>query len=297
MSELPFPHDAPQQGIYYGISDEAYFALPYLSASVLKAGTKCMLHAKYALRESVKETKALRIGSMVDCGLFYGLPELFNRFAVQPDIDRRTKVGKAEYAEWKASVDAAGARVVSDVEMAEATKYVTRALEDKDLAAIIGAAGEAQAVCVWMDPTVGMWCKCKLDRFVPGKIALELKTTTDSSPFGFAREATKHKYIYQFAWYWHGLQVVTGQRTPFVVAAIEKNGYCPVSIYTVPDEYLQRALTECKRLAATIGECVKSGEWTGYQRGVTPLELPAYAFDTSYVPYVSEEEQNDEHPF
>jgi hypothetical protein len=287
----------PQEGLFYGVSDEVYFALPYLSASVIKQGARCMLHARYALNESVKETKALRMGSMIDTGLFYGEAELARRFAYRPDgIDGRTKEGKVALAAWTEQVRECGARVVPVEEFQESQRIIDAARKHPHLAAILGTTGEAQCVCVWQDSDTGLWCKCKVDRFVPGKIALELKTTVNASPDGFAREAAKHKYIYQFAWYWHGLRKLTGENFPFVVAAVEKGGYCPTSIYTIPEEYMKRALEECKRIGKTIAKCYETGKWSGYSDTVTSLELPPYAFDTSYV-YSPDDSDSNEHPF
>jgi exodeoxyribonuclease VIII len=69
---------------------------------------KALNHSPKRLHQYItapQDTDAMTAGSVLDCLLF--TPDEFSdKFAIAPDVDRRTKDGKALYAEfWKTPTD------------------------------------------------------------------------------------------------------------------------------------------------------------------------------------------------
>jgi hypothetical protein len=79
-----------------------YNAIPAVNWSTLKELRKSPLHYKYALDFSQKETPSLLLGRAVHAAILE--PENWlGAFAVRPEgIDRRTKIGKEDFAKFEA---------------------------------------------------------------------------------------------------------------------------------------------------------------------------------------------------
>lgn len=95
--------DLGETAVVLGIDEEEYHAVRGVcSASQLKTLDRST--ARHLAEEllSPPDTAAFRVGRALHCGILE--PEHFDRrFAVAPKVDRRTKAGKAEYAEFEAA--------------------------------------------------------------------------------------------------------------------------------------------------------------------------------------------------
>ena len=92
-----------EPGVYGGIGNEEYHKGPGLSSSDLKLLARSPLHYKTAKAIPPKETDAMRLGTAVHCAVLE--PDRFEKeYAAAPEaIDRRTKAGKAHWAELEAT--------------------------------------------------------------------------------------------------------------------------------------------------------------------------------------------------
>ena len=93
-------------GVYEDIPFEDYNEIPAYRASDLKDAAKCMYTWKN--RKGFVSSPALLEGS-VQHNVFLEFHNFDKDFVIQPPIDRRTKVGKAEYEDFLAT---AGNRTV-----------------------------------------------------------------------------------------------------------------------------------------------------------------------------------------
>lgn len=284
----------PAQGMYFDVSDDFYFSLPFVSASVLKMARRSMAHARWALTEKFADKKAFRVGSMVDCRLLQP-KELHQKFIVKPDsINRRGAANQTAYDDWMNDVSGAGLKVVSQAEWDEAETVAEAALANPRLEGLLGRAGEAQAVVVWFEVEANLWCKAKLDRFVAGTIAFEMKTTVDASARKFASDAAKYGYHIGGGWYTRGLRAVTGVETPPIFAAIEKTAPWPVSIYRMRDDDLKAGEGMAVAMLKQIAECNRTGVWPEYQTQIETLELPDWAVREAHLASYVPSDENDE---
>jgi hypothetical protein len=155
-----------------------------------------------------KETHALIIGSAVHCAVLE--PEEFGkRYAVGPRVDKRTKAGKEE---WEAFLTAAEGLTCLDSETATLCERIMEAVRKFPAAKYLLNQGKAEEPIYWTDEAIGVDCKARPDWLTPDNIIVDLKTTDDASPRGFAQSVKKYRYDVQAAFYWDGLEAAT-QRT------------------------------------------------------------------------------------
>jgi len=158
----------------------------------------------------------------------------------------------------------------SDMRMALA---MARAVNRHPYAGELLAEGKAEQSFWWDDLDTEMRCKCRPDWLRSDGVIVDLKTTTDASPQGFAKSIANFRYNVQAAHYLNGIKAHR-----FVFIAVEKEAPYAVAVYELDDN----ALGEGARLAARdlrrIANCRQQQSWPGYSNGLTTLSLPTWAF-------------------
>lgn len=202
----------------------------------------------------------------------------FDEFAVSPVVDRRTKQGKEEWAEFcqsngnKTIID--GATFEKCRDMAESllsNPYVGKLLN-----------GEHEKPYFWKDDMTGEDCKCRVDSITEIKgnqIIVDLKTTADASTDAFMRSAINYGYHVQAAMYSEGVKKNTGKTPLFVFIAIEKDPPYSVNILQADELFTKYGYDVFRELIGTYHDCKQSNNWWGYlgKYGViNNLNLPAW---------------------
>jgi exodeoxyribonuclease VIII len=108
----------------------------------------------------------------------------------------------------------------------------------------------------------------------PDNVIIDLKTTEDASPRGFAQSVKKYRYDVQAAFYSDGLEEATGKAcNGFFFVAVEKHPPYLVGWYFIGNEDLKEARQKYKKNLMTYGFCKKSNIWHGYSEIVTKVIL------------------------
>ena len=199
-------------------------------------------------------------------------------FAVAPIIDRRTKEGKSQYAEWldkvvgREIVGAEDYETIQDmVSVARGIPFVEKLL-----------AGEKETPLFWTDELTGELCKARLDcvTMIAGKpVIVDYKTTNDASTDGFMRSAIKYGYDFQASMYSEAYKANFGIVPTFVFIAQEKTAPYSVNILQADDVFVKRGYDIFRQLIGTYHECKQSGNWWGYlgpYNVINNLALPAW---------------------
>jgi hypothetical protein len=251
-------------------SNAEYHADPAVSASHLHAVAASPYHYwKRHLdpnRQQLEPTAAMRLGTLVHCAVLEP-DELLQRYGVCGP--RNTKAGK----EQAAAMAADGIEAVSETDMTLALSMAAAVREHPAAAALLQA-GKAEQSFWWDDMTTGLRCKCRPD-WCRGGTLVDLKTTTDASPAGFAKSVANFRYHVQAA---HYLAGTFAER--FVFIAVEKTYPYAVGVYKLDAEAMAHG-AELRRVnMQTIADCRAIGEWPGYSTGVESLSLPSWALKT-----------------
>jgi len=256
-------------------SNAEYHADPAVSASHLHAVAKSpqAYWARYINpdRPVVEPTAAMRFGSLTHCAVLEP-DDLLQRYGVAPD--RRTKAGK-ETAE---QMTQQGIEPVSQADLATALA-IAAAVRNHPIAAELLATGKAEQSFWWNDPLNNLRCKCRPD-WLSNTTVVDLKTTTDASPSGFARSVAAYRYHVQAAHYMSGLFGVER----FVFIAVEKTYPFAVGVYELDDAAMDEGHTLRHRDMHRIHTCRSSARWPGFtDDSITTLSLPRWAFNDGSI--------------
>lgn len=161
-------------------------------------------------------------------------------------------------------------------------------------ALLTGAPGVAEHSVYWRDPATGLLCRCRPDFWRADGIVVDLKTTTDASPEGFARSIAGWRYHVQAPFYLDGIACAQDQARgslpayaqarpkAFVFLAVEKGARVVdgvalgVGVYVLDEESMAIGRQEYAEDLATIAQCQKSGKWPGYSERIEPISLPRW---------------------
>jgi hypothetical protein len=205
----------------------------------------------------------MKLGSLTHCAVLEP-DELSSRYGIAPD--RRTNAGKAVAAE----METAGIEAVTASEMEQAMAMAGSVRSHQAAAALLRD-GKAEQSFWWDDTPTGLRCKCRPDWYT-GNTIVDLKTTTDASPKGFARSVAQWRYAIQQN---HYLAGTFAER--FVFIAVEKTYPYAVGVYELDEAAALYGETERRNNLQTIADCRAISEWPGYGNTIQPLSLPAWA--------------------
>ena len=226
------------------MDNATYHAHSAVSKSHLDLVAKSPLHywSRYLdpNRLPQEPTAAMAIGSAVHTHVLE-LDQWDAQYVVAPaGIDRRTKVGKAE---WDVFQTAIGTRTVISREDADLVMRIGRSVLSHPAAAyLLGLPGKAETTHMWTDEISGLQCKCRPDWLLDdGSMIVDLKTTTeDASPKEFQRSIAKWRYHCQASWYLDGVQHATGKRPEqFVFIAVEKKPPYACAVYVADAQMIE----------------------------------------------------------
>ena len=177
---------------------------------------------RWANQSSLHETPALLEGR-VQHTVFLELDSFNGEFIIEPDLNRRTKVGKEQYAEWAETI---GDRTPIKRALYETCMERRAAIEhlvpkpEHDV--------ELTVVFDWLDQK----CKSRFD-WHDGECVLDLKTCRDASPRGFRRSISTFRYYQQAAFYLTAARAAGLRADRFWFLAQEKAHPFPHQWYTL----------------------------------------------------------------
>ncbi len=106
---------------------------------------------------------------------------------------------------------------------------------------------------------------------------VDLKSTRDASPTGFAREAARLEYHAQASLYLDGYYACTGLRLPYYWIAVEATAPHVVQVHKARPVELALGRQRYRDLLQRLHACLESGDVPGYAKAELDLEFPSYA--------------------
>lgn len=260
------------------LSNAAYHALDAVGKSDLDKIARSPMHWKYAVRKE-EETAAMYIGSAVHCAVLE--PERFPAdyaIALPTELcDRRTKEGKAQHA---AFMEQHGGKTVLAFEDGALCGHIAKAVKSHPRAAALLSAGQPEVSALWSDEEFSVRCRARFDWITPDGLLLDLKTTLDASPRGFAKSCANFRYHVQAAWYLDGYQAATGDLPlGFVFIAVEKTPPYAIALYELDAEAIDLGRALARRDLSRYANAREFDTWPGYGDAIQPLALPRWALN------------------
>lgn len=262
----------PEYGIHSDIPFKDYLAIDAVSNSYLGRLKDCP--AKALMKED--DTTALGFGRALHSIVLEGFDAFHEDFAVAPKFDRRTTVGKAQYADFMAGVGSKG--IITADEFSHA-KNIRRAVFDHPFAKKVLGRGIVEQTVIWESD--GIQCKSRPDALPGGntRALVDLKTTEDASYEGFMRSVKKYGYARGAAFYLDAVNFGRdlGLYDTFIFVVVEKKPPYIVGTYQMSGEFIERGREEYKELLALDKECKENNFYPAYRSGeLEMLELPLW---------------------
>jgi hypothetical protein len=256
----------------------------HASAGISKSGldslnqSPAIYHARHVNPDRPpREEKAGQLaGNLAHCAILEPA-EFTKRYVVGEAINRNTN-------KWKDFVQANVGRIAiqpDQYEQAMRQADSVRSLPEVREALELGI---AEPSAFWIDPETGAECRCRPDwvHFCgdASAVLFDVKTYSNASPAEFRRQIARKRYHVQDAFYSDGW--ATAARVEvlgFVFVAVEDEWPYAANAVMLSEESKELGRHTYYRNLMTYMECLKSGEWPGYSKGIDIVNLPAWAFN------------------
>jgi len=259
--------------IINNLPQDDYFAHPGINCSGLKQILRSPMHYKASLEQPFKETNAMQIGSAVHCAILEPNRFYFDYTIAPAGLDKRTKEGKSQWADLVAS-----GKIILSSDEAASISDMAEAVKAHPTASRLLAQGSAE-VSVFTEID-GIPAKARIDWLIPGSAIVDLKTTDDASPEGFARSVAKYGYDMQAAWYLDcAEQAELGVGDNFIFIAVEKSPPYAIGIYALDAASVQVGRAKCRKALNMYRYCTEYNDWFGYSPDLITLSLPRWALN------------------
>ena len=223
------------------------------------------------------EALALKLGKAFRVAVLE--PHLHTSEVVEePEINKRTKVGKAEWAEFQEHHAGMAILKKSETDMVQA---MADAVHNHPIASILvdPDGGPCEVSGFALDPLSN-----RLIRFRPDKwntdhnIVVDLKSALDASYTGFGKGATDHRYGVSVHMTTLGMRLSGHPIDDYVFLAVEKEPPYGIGIYELDSKALEFGKYCYERDMAVYARCMDSGEWPCYPPEIRELNLPGWAY-------------------
>jgi exodeoxyribonuclease VIII len=226
-----------------GISDQDYHQGPGISSSGIKLVRCSPLHLWDQYINPQKEpidSDSLCLGRATHCLILE--PDSFDeRYAIEPNNNKRTNAGKAEYAQWVS--ENTGKSIIS-----------------------------AEQSIFWVDPSTNTLCKVRPD-YLRADIIVDVKTTKDASKLAFERDIANYKYHLSAAMYVEGYARAGLGGQHFVLIALESTRPFACAVYDIQDLALDRGRELFREGLEIYSQCKDADSWSGYSEDIEPISI------------------------
>lgn len=263
----------PEPGIYEGVSHYDYLKWEAVSTSRLTLVKKSPAHLRYALDHGdSKKSDALTLGTAVHAAVL--LPETFEEeYICGPDCRRGTKEWDAFEVKYFTKNVLTPADYCAVMEIRAAVEGVARV---EDL--LIGSKREVSMV--WKNSAISQKCKGRMDAYNEEfNTIIDLKTTKDASPEGFAKSIFNYGYYRQAAFYMEGARACGLDCKHFIFVAVETEPPYGVALYELTDGVLKLGQKENADLLEQYHTCTVKNEWPSYSKDIQFIGIPQWSMN------------------
>ena len=260
--------------VRHDLTNAEYHASPAISKSGLDLIRKAPALYRWRQVNPAEQTPAMRLGTLTHAVVLE--PDLFDReTAVQPEgINRRTSVGRADWAAFE--LEAEGREIITNEEGAKLAA-IRDAVRSHPAAAKALAGSPVIEQSIFWDVD-GIACRCRPDAATERGVIVDLKTTRDASPDGFAKSVAQYRYHVQAAFYSDGDRAAFGEAPRgFVFIAVETEPPYLVAVYVASEAMTNLGRHDYRADLETFRECLAADTWPGYSSSPLTLDLPKWA--------------------
>ena len=256
--------------INYTMTNEEYHLDPSLSASGAKTiALQSLAHYKYGER---KASTAFDVGTATHTLILE--PHMASTVWCGPE----TRRGK-EWTERKAEAEANGALLLTEGDYHTAVRMAEAVRSNAAAAELLGGDLVVEASVFARDSIYGVDVRCRPDGWRKDIAAIvDVKTTIDPSPAGFAKQAANLGYHIQDQFYRRTMALNGFEIDRFIFIAVGKEAPHPVGVYELDWRSLEEGEAAVKYALEQYAHALKTDQW-GYGYGdLQTLQIPPYSF-------------------
>lgn len=190
--------------------------------------------------------------------------DFFTDIIIAPDVNRRTKAGKEE---WAAFVESAGSKVVITEADMQMIREMDAAIDQNPLARKL-LTGQHEIPFYWTDIATGEKCKCKPDcitEFEGQKYIVDYKTTRSCEDYRFEHSVREYGYKLQAGMYCEGMFQNTFEDAGFAFVGQEKQAPYAVRVYICTEDFIREGQALFHELLDLYHDCKVNDKWPGYE--------------------------------
>lgn len=217
-----------------------YHATPGISSSNLRLLAESCIHLdKKELFQA--ESPALDFGSLVH-KLILEPDDFDQEFVIAPKFNLRTNAGKDEEAAFKAANEAKTIVTQDDFERA-------RKMANNALGIAGGLLNGGQPEQSFFAEEDGLVMKCRPDYLREDlSLAIDIKTTSDSSEFGLKKSVANYRYDWNAYWYLKVLRLAGLNITRYLFLFVDSSSPHLVKLRELSGESMAKAEAEVENL-------------------------------------------------
>lgn len=255
------------------MSQKEYREAEGISRSELFKIARSPMHFKYAM-ENPADSTSLAFGRALHKYVLEK-DDFGNDYIILPEINRRTKDGKAEYERYQLEAFDKGRELVSRADMTVIMAMYEAVMAHPMARALL--TGEHEKDFFWTDAVTGEKCKCRPDcmtEYGGSKYIVDYKSTDSCEDGHFERSCRKYGYKFQAGMYTEGVFQNTFEQYGFAFVAQEKNPPYAVRVYFCTPEFVAQGYDQFRELIGIYHSCKETGNWYGYEGAMNvPTEL------------------------
>lgn len=258
---------------FHILPDREYFAAAGVSNSDLREFERSPRHYLTHKKNVQKEPTAdQQLGKYLHMAVLETDKFTKNVIAEPIDYDGRQK----RWKQWRA--ERCEKEIITH-EQAVKIYGMTMAILEHPTCKKIFSKGRAE-ICAFAEFVLGgrILRKCKMD-WLPdhGNAIVDLKTTDDASPDGFAKSLANWKYYRQAAYYLDICKDLGMDREAFVFIVVEKEPPYAVALFNLDAEDIGIGRLSYIQLLQRFMECQEKNDWPAYPQTIQTIKMPDWA--------------------
>ena len=267
-------------------TDLEYFSdYSAVSNSMLTAVAKspALYHGVYVTKTIKNEpSDAMRRGSA-----FHKAMEYFNRpnvpYIICPNVDRRTKDGKATYAAAEEVATSENLPLVMRDEADAIEEMVASVATHPVASTLLKHTLHREVGLRWHDPETGILCKAKPDLIsaceIGGfRVVVDYKSALDPYPEAFPKSLANFAYHRQAAHYLAGARAVLNQPFAWALVVVGSEPPHETFVYDINPDDLARGERERSRHLARLNWCIDHDVWVHPETAkILTVSLPSWS--------------------
>jgi len=249
------------------MTEKQYNDLPAVRRSDLLKLRKSPFHYKWAKQHPDEPTTAQIFGAA--CHKFVLEQDEFDaEYAVAPLVDKRTKVGKEEWAAFVTENE--NKSVISRDDYDQIFDMKIQLMQHEEAVELLH--GEHEKTYTWTDTETGEECKIRLDCLTEWRgrpVIVDYKTVSSCEDGVFDRECRKYGYKIQAGMYTEGLAMATNFAVDagFMFVCQEKTPPYAVRVYECDPGFISQGNRQFHELLRYCHQCKETDTWPGYSNG------------------------------